>query len=103
MKSKLIITLVMILALSGLITACSTQTTPAADTSNGGESSTSIDAKTLVDTKCTACHTLDRLSSEKLDESGWVKVVGQMDKKGNIGFTADEKAAIAAYLAETYK
>lgn len=104
MKNKLILTLVVVFILSIVLTACGTTPAATADTSSSSSSSsTTIDAKALVETKCTACHSLDRVAAQKLDAAGWAKVVDKMDKKGGIGFTADEKSAIAAYLAETYK
>lgn len=104
MKKYIVILSVFAILLSMILTACGSNPTQAADSDTSTQSATTtIDAKGLVDSKCTACHSLDRLSGENRDQAGWTKVVKQMDKKGNIGFTAAETDAIAAYLTETYK
>lgn len=101
MKNKILVTVLLVMALSAILAACSTQ--PAAPADSGTTSSSNIDAAALVDNNCAKCHSLDKLSEEKRSADGWVKIVDQMDKKGNLGFTTDEKSAIADYLTEKYQ
>lgn len=105
MKRNIFLVIVFSFVLVLVLTACSsgsTQSGGASTTSSSG-SSTTIDAKALVESKCITCHSLDRISSAKMSESEWASTVNRMTKKGNIDFSADEKAAIAKYLADTYK
>jgi cytochrome c5 len=78
-----------------VIVACS----PAKTDSGGGAA---LDGKALVDTKCTQCHTLDRVTSSKMTGDEWAKTVNDMVSKG-LQVTDAEKQAIVTYLSDTYK
>ena len=106
MNKKLLLTLLLVLGVILILAACAPAAAPAAATTapSSGGSTTNIDAKALVEAQCSQCHSLDRVESKKADAAGWTKIVDRMISKGsNITFTADEKAAVIAYLAETYK
>jgi cytochrome c2 len=83
------------MALIGLAFAvgCSSaQTTaPSAPAAGGDEAQ-------FVRTKCTMCHTYDRISSASYDEAGWTEVVTRMQQNGMV-VTEEEKARIIAFLA----
>jgi len=107
MTKKLLLTFLLVLGVILILAACAPTASPAsttAATSSSSGSSTTIDAKALVEIQCVQCHGLDRVESKKSDAAGWTKIVDRMMAKGgNITYTADEKAAVIAYLAETYK
>jgi len=56
------------------------------------------DGKTLLETRCTKCHTLDRVHKKKTDRSGWEKIVAQMVKNG-AAVTEAERQTLVEYLA----
>ncbi len=91
---------VIALFLTSCLSACSQAESTPVETS---VISVEVNAKSIVDAKCTTCHGLDKLSGQVRDTSGWTTVVKRMDKKGNIGLSADEITAVSAYLAENYK
>ncbi len=107
MTKKLLLTFLLVLGVILILAACAPAAAPAAtaaDAGSSGGSTTNIDAKALVEAQCSQCHSLDRVESKKSDVAGWTKIVDRMISKGsNITYTADEKAAVIAYLAETYK
>lgn len=51
----------------------------------------------LVQSKCSMCHTLDRVNSAKYDEAKWTETVDRMVRNGAV-LTAEEKTEIIAYL-----
>lgn len=52
----------------------------------------------LVEEKCGACHTIDRLMSVRLDWPGWRGEVGHMVQNGAV-LTVPEQQRIVDYLA----
>lgn len=57
--------------------------------------------KELVETRCTLCHDLERVTAAKRDKREWESVVANM--LGRFGLSApDEARAISAYLATNY-
>jgi cytochrome c5 len=57
--------------------------------------------KELVETRCTACHDLERVTAAKRQKSEWDSVVANMLER--FGLQApDEARAISAYLATQY-
>ncbi len=55
----------------------------------------------LLETRCTVCHTLDRVKKKKLDRAGWEKIVARMKGHG-AKVNDDEREAVIEYLAATY-
>lgn len=102
---KAISLFVMILVLISILAACSPAAAPAADepASSGSAASVSTaDGEALVNSQCTKCHNLSRVTALKQSEAGWTKTVSDMEKKG-LKLSDSERAAIIAYLAEIYK
>lgn len=56
-----------------------------------------VDGESLVGTKCTSCHSLDRVNGAKKTKQGWNLTIGRMISNGLV-VTDDEKAAIVDYL-----
>ena len=59
------------------------------------------DAKDVVATACTACHTLDRLDSVGFDRKGWVNIVTGMLNNG-AAIPRDQVAMVTEYLIKNY-
>lgn len=53
----------------------------------------------LVQDKCDACHSLDRVESADKDKTQWATTVERMQGNG-LSVTDEEKSAIIDYLAE---
>ena len=57
--------------------------------------------KELVETRCTQCHDLERVTAAKRDKRAWPVIVGNMFER--FGLSApDEAKAISSYLAVNY-
>jgi cytochrome c5 len=52
----------------------------------------------LVETKCSMCHGLDRVTAASYDKAGWEEVVTRMEKNGLV-VTPEEKQAIVESLS----
>jgi nitrate/TMAO reductase-like tetraheme cytochrome c subunit len=60
-----------------------------------------VDAKTLFEKKCSACHSINRPKSMKKTNEEWTKTIMRMkEKTGNI--TIDEARIIIDYLTKIY-
>jgi hypothetical protein len=88
----LILTLVLVGCSSG-----SSQTTPAP----GSSDSTSLDGATLLDTRCSKCHSVDRATRAAKTLEEWDQTVTRMISKG-ADLTQAEKSVLVDYLAENY-
>ncbi|HUU57801.1 MAG TPA: hypothetical protein VMW93_10695 [bacterium] len=58
-------------------------------------------AEELLETRCTACHNLERVRKKKETRDGWEEIVDEMVGKGAT-LDGAEKVAVVDYLAETY-
>lgn len=59
-------------------------------------------AKNLINTNCSVCHSVSRIAAAQKDQAGWVTTVNRMLSKGT-ALTADEAALVIQYLAEGNK
>lgn len=59
------------------------------------------DAKEIVSTACTACHTLDRLDYVGFDRKGWVNIVTGMLNNG-AAIPKDQVSMVTEYLIKNY-
>jgi hypothetical protein len=94
-----LIVLILVLAMSAVLTACSA---PAATTAPTSPNTSGIDPVKLLNDRCTACHTLDRVKSAKHTADQWNQTVTRMIGKG-AQLSDAEKAALITYLSNTYK
>lgn len=69
-------------------------------TTDGGTDGTmpTLDGATLLESRCTTCHNLDRVDQKELDFAGWVALIQKMIDKG-AQLTPEEKTVLADYLA----
>jgi hypothetical protein len=96
-KSSISLGLVL-LTLVLFISACSSST-PSSTTAPA--STASQEGATLVQERCTACHTLSRVEGIRLSASDWGIVVDQMIARG-AQLTPDEKTIVVNYLAANF-
>ena len=90
------------LLLSVFISACGGSTGGVAPTTEvKTDVETIIDGKTLLEERCTACHTLDRVESASKSAAGWGLNVRQMVGKG-AELNASEQEVLIEYLSITY-
>lgn len=66
------------------------------------EASVAAEGQTLLETRCTTCHTLDKATNQNGNASKWTRIVEQMITKG-AQLSDAEKAVLIDYLAATYK
>ncbi len=58
-----------------------------------------MQAKILINTNCTVCHSTSRISAAEKDLAGWTTTVNRMLSKG-AALTNDEANLVIQYLAE---
>lgn len=59
------------------------------------------DGATLLQDRCSTCHGLDRIASERNSAGAWERVVTEMIGKG-AQLTSEEQAILVEYLAANY-
>ena len=72
----------------------------APSTSPASPANIAPDGKTLVETRCTACHSLSRIQ-QKHNAGDWAAIVTTMVRRG-AQLNYDEKAAVTQYLVANY-
>ncbi len=98
MKKTSIFVGLVLLTLALFISACSSST-PSSTTAPA--STASQEGTTLVQERCTVCHTLSRVESQRLTAAEWGALVDQMIGRG-AQLTPDEKTIVVNYLAANY-
>ena len=73
---------------------------PAADSSSS--ESTTIDGKALLESRCTVCHSLDRVQSKSATADQWQSTVNKMIQNG-AKLSEEEAVVLVKYLAENFK
>jgi cytochrome c5 len=104
--SMLIIIIVATLALAACSSKKTTPTQAPAPTSPAKTQPTTApaqtaDGKTLLEQRCTKCHSLDRVTSAHKTSDEWKTTVTRMVGKG-AELTTDEQTALIEYLAKAY-
>ncbi len=98
MKYQTHVIILVLFALLVLLTACSSGTPMATDSSSA---STSSQGATLVQERCTVCHDISRVEGSRFSATGWKTVVDQMIANG-AQLTPDEETAVVSWLAANY-
>ena len=80
-------------ALAALISGC----IPSGNTGSAAPAQPATPAEQLARTKCTMCHTYDRVASAKKDAAGWQATIDRMVVNGLV-VTPEEKQEILDYL-----
>ncbi len=93
---------ILTLLVSVLISACGGSTgevSPTTEVNAGPE--TTLDGKALLEQRCTACHTLERIERASKSAAGWGLNVREMVGKG-AELNASEQEVLIEYLSITY-
>ena len=67
-----------------------------------GRSPTALKGDAVMNVRCAACHTLDRIKTAKKSEAEWRATVERMIGKG-VSLSATEKETLIKFLAGMYK
>lgn len=84
-----------------LVSACSSAAPTNPTDTQGASSTNTLDGKTIVEQRCTACHNLSRVTSASKTADEWKASVELMVGKG-AKLTAQEQQVVIDYLAATY-
>jgi cytochrome c5 len=99
-KFKIVI---LTLLLGVFVSACGGSTGEVAPTTAvNTDAKITLDGKTLLEERCTACHTLDRVESASKSAGGWGLNVREMVGKG-AELNASEQEVLIEYLSITYR
>ncbi len=89
--------ILLILLIGTLLASCGTSNTTPAPSSGG-----SSDGQTLMQQRCSVCHSLDRVTSAHKTADQWTATVERMVSHG-AQLNAQEQQTLIAYLAANYK
>jgi sugar lactone lactonase YvrE len=67
----------------------------------GEDMGAALDGETLVNERCTVCHTRERIDAQDKDEAGWTETVDRMIGHG-AQLNEEERAAVIEYLVATH-
>jgi predicted small lipoprotein YifL len=98
MKIKTIWLVLIIVVSVMLLSACGQKTPTAAP----GSGTTTIDAQAVLNSQCTACHSLSKVTSTHATAEQWKAIVERMVNNGAV-LTSQEQDALVQYLAEHYQ
>jgi cytochrome c5 len=104
MKTKIYTLMVVVLAITFLVAACSSgsssnTTAPSSNTTAPSNNTTTLDGAALFQERCSVCHRLPTNASGTADQ--WKTVVDSMVARG-AKLTPEEQTAVIDYLAATY-
>jgi cytochrome c5 len=74
---------------------------PPPSSASSPTSTTSIEGATLVQQRCTVCHSITRVESAHHSASQWQSIVDSMIRRG-AQLTPEEETVVVNYLAATY-
>lgn len=105
MKNSLLISCALLLLVLSFA-ACSQPETPTQPTASNTQDINTpqtalIDGKTLMDTRCTVCHSTSRITQKKGTYDEWEQIVTTMISRGAV-LTEEEKTILVQYLADNY-
>lgn len=99
MKNRMLVFCLTFLAVIFLITACSSRATTSPTAPSN--SSASLDGATLVQERCTVCHSKSRAESARFTAADWKTIVDSMIMKG-AQLTPEEETVVVDYLATNF-
>ncbi len=90
-----------VLAACGSSSTQPTQAPPGSQPTAAVTMAPALDGATLLETRCSVCHSADRAKQTRLTQEQWEQIVTEMIGKG-AKLTDAEKTALVEYLAKTY-
>jgi cytochrome c5 len=101
-KKSMVILIVVSLVMVALLVACTSATqAPAAPAQAPAAPAQKADGASLLETRCSVCHSADRPKQAKKTRDQWNQTVTRMMGKG-AQLTDAEKTVLLDYLAKTY-
>lgn len=92
--------LIAALFINAALAGCSSAETDAVTTPEPPATGGVLDGASLVQSKCTVCHNLDRVNAASKDLAGWQSTINRMIDSHGAEITPEEQSAIAIYLAD---
>lgn len=97
------ISMILLLLLAGILLAsCGSSSSPTPTSSGGSTAGSSADGQTLMQTRCTVCHSTARITSAHMTATQWKTTVDHMISNGAQLSPAEEQTLVT-YLAQNYK
>jgi len=96
-----IISILLLIVLAGMLLAACGSSSSGAASSGVTNGSTTADGQTLMQQRCSVCHSLNRVTSAQKTAAGWKTSVDRMINNGAQLSPAEEQTLVT-YLANTY-
>ena len=93
--------ILLLIVLAGILLAACGSSSPAPATTSGSTGGSTADGQTLMQQRCTVCHSADRITSAQKTAAQWKTTVDQMINNGAQLSPAEEQTLVT-YLAQTY-
>ena len=94
-----LITILLLIIMAGtMLASCGSSSTTASSSSGGGSNA----GATLMQTRCSVCHSLDRVTSAHKTADQWKISVDRMINRG-AQLSPEEEQTLINYLAQNYK
>jgi cytochrome c5 len=98
-----IISILLLIVLAGtLLASCGSSSSPTPTSTGGSTGGSTADGRTLMQTRCTVCHSADRITSSHKTTAQWKATVDHMISNG-AQLTTPEEQTLINYLAQNYK
>ena len=93
--------ILLLILLVGILVAACGSSSPAPASTSGSTGGSTTDGQTLMQTRCTVCHSADRITSAQKTAAQWKTTVDKMINNGAQISPAEEQTLVN-YLAQTY-
>ena len=97
----ILISILVVVVLAGTLLAACGSSSSAIPTSGGSTGSSIADGQTLMQQRCSVCHSLSRITSGQKTATQWKVTVDKMINNGAQLSPAEEQTLVN-YLAQTY-
>ena len=97
-----LISILFFIILAGVLLASCGSTSPTATSSSGGATNSSSNGQTLMQERCSVCHSTERITSAHKTAEQWKTTADRMISHG-AQLTPQEEQTLVDYLAQTYK
>lgn len=94
--------IILVILLASCTSSAPPPTTAPATNGSGSTVSTTLDGKTLMNERCSVCHSVSRVTSKHMTADEWTATVDRMINNG-AQLNAEEKQTLIDYLAANYK
>jgi predicted small secreted protein len=95
--------IILVILIGSLLAACGTSSSAGTGTTNTGETSnSSADGQTLMQQRCSVCHSTDRITSAHKTATEWKTTADRMISHG-AQLTPAEEQTLIDYLSANYK